>query len=368
MSPPPDPISRVRVLPLSQRHSDIDIRHAAIDPDAAPPNLPDSTAEQIRQLADLLRAARKSDRAVVLNYGAHVAKNGCVRLVQELIRDGWVTHLATQGAGIIHDWEFAFSGMSSESVRNNAPVGRFGTWDEVGRAVNLAALNGAAAGRGLGESIGRFIADHGIAPPDPDALRRLIKSDPDDPLTAARMDLLNARIDPETCRLTHQFPSYSIAHAAYEQGVPLTVHPGIGYDIFSCHPLFHPAAIGRAAGTDFQRFVTALQGLSGGVYLSVGSAIASPQVFEKAFSIANNLLQQDGQPFIHDHHVTIVDIQDNGGWDWQAGEPPPEHPAYYLRFCKTFHRLAPDGVSYIQADNRAVMHALVHAMRGSGNG
>ncbi len=105
--------------------------------------------------------------------------------------------------------------------------------------------------------------------------------------------------------------------------------------------------------------------LGGGVYLSVGSAIASPQVFEKAFSIANNLREQEGRPPLGDHQVAIVDIQDSGGWDWQTGEPPVDHAAYYLRFCKTFHRLAPGAVSYLQADNRAVLHGLVHELRGS---
>ena len=87
----------------------------------------------------------------MLTYGAHLIKNGAGPLLNRLIEAGLVTHLATQGAGIIHDWEFAFQGESGESVRENAPAGTFGSWDETGRWLNLAVLVGAAEGLGMGE-------------------------------------------------------------------------------------------------------------------------------------------------------------------------------------------------------------------------
>ena len=146
MDPPLNLTARTRVLSLSQRQSHIDIQATAVVPASPPPAVAEPLSGQIRALASRIVAARARDAAVMLFYGAHVVKNGCVRLLAELIRDGWVTHLATQGAGIVHDWEFAYAGVSSESVRENAPIGRFGTWDEVGRAINLAALDGAARG------------------------------------------------------------------------------------------------------------------------------------------------------------------------------------------------------------------------------
>jgi hypothetical protein len=151
--------------------------------------------------------------------------------------------------------------------------------------------------------------------------------------------------------------------AAYERGIPLTVHPGIGYDIIVNHPMYHGAAIGRAAQTDAQIFAQQVDSLDGGVYMSVGSAIMSPQVFEKALSAANNLRRQDDRPFVKDHYLAIVDIQDAGGWDWSTGEPPSDNPAYYLRYCKTFGRMG-GTLDYLQCDNRDFLAALLNRLAG----
>ena len=99
--------------------------------------------------------------------------------------------------------------------------------------------------------------------------------------------------------------------------------------------------------------------LEDGVYLSVGSAIMSPQVFEKAFSAANNLRRQEARPFIRGHLIAVVDLQDAGSWDWTRGEPPKTDPAYYLRFCKTFARMAGELV-YLQMDNIAFLRWLLN--------
>ena len=352
---------QLRVFPLASRRSEIQIEQAAADPSAAPPPA-GPAAEPIRRLAQTVSAARKRGAAVMLAYGAHLVKNGAATLVSALIERGVVTHLATQGAGIIHDWEFAWQGCSSESVRDNAPVGRFGAWDETGRWINLAVVAGAAEGLGFGESIGRFITDEQLTLPDAQTLRQQIVDQPDHPLTAARADLLATmqRFDLTGGRtdVPHPFKRYSIPATAYQHGVPLTVHPGIGYDIIVNHPMYHGGAMGRAAETDARIFAHSALNLTGGVYISIGSAIMSPQVFEKAFSAANNLREADGKPFICDHHIAIVDIQDGGDWDWSTGEPPKDHPAYYLRFCKTFHRMG-GTVQYIQADNRVMLANLL---------
>ena len=139
----------------------------------------------------------------------------------------------------------------------------------------------------------------------------------------------------------------------------LTVHPGIGYDIITNHPLYHGGAIGRAAATDVRIFAASVDRLDGGAYMSVGSAIMSPQVFEKAFSAANNLRTAEGRPLLSDHYLAIVDLQDGGGWDWSRGEPPSNNPAYYLRFCKSFYRMG-GTLDYLRCDNRSF---LVHLLR-----
>src|SRR6185295_11242904 len=137
----------------------------------------------------------------------------------------------------------------------------------------------------------------------------------------------------------HPWKQTSIFGNAFRHQIPLTVHPGIGYDIISNHPLFNGAAIGRAAGIDFRLFGTAVEGLDSGVVLNVGSAIMGPQVFEKSLSCVNNLRLQAGRPIVRDHSIYVVDLQDGGNWDWTKGEPPKDNPAYYLRFCKSYSRM-----------------------------
>ena len=144
--------------------------------------------------------------------------------------------------------------------------------------------------------------------------------------------------------------------------IPLTVHPGIGYDIIATHPMFNGAAIGRAAEMDFRYFGTAVESLDNGVVLSVGSAIMAPQVFEKSISCVNNIRLQESRAIVHGHTIYVVDIQDGGNWDWTKGEPPKDNPAYYLRFCKSFSRMG--GVMhYLQCDNVTFLHNLYHWLK-----
>ena len=355
---------KIDVLPLAKRKSFIQIEKDAIDPDADAPT-PGAMRGQLDRLADRIREAKTREASVMLVYGAHVVKNGCGPLINALLQTGLVTHLATQGAGIIHDWEFAYQGASSESVRDNTPTGRFGTWDETGRYLNLAALIGAADGIGWGEAVGRMVAEDALMFPDPDALAKQIADDPSNERTAARADLLHVmkhhHLVPGKHAVEHPYKRYTVLAGSYQNKVPLTVHPGIGYDIYTNHPLFHGGAIGRTSAIDTRIFAHGVKHLSGGVYLSVGSAIMSPQVFEKAMSVANNLLIPEGQK-VEGHHIAVVDIQDGGGWDWTRGEPPMDSPAYYLRFCKSFYRMG-GTLDYLCGDNRVVLANLLERLR-----
>jgi diaminopimelate decarboxylase len=122
--------------------------------------------------------------------------------------------------------------------------------------------------------------------------------------------------------------------------------------------MFNGAALGRAAGLDFTQFAGAVEGLDGGVVMSVGSAIMSPQVFEKSLSTVNNLRLQAGRPIVAGHSIYVVDLADGGGWDWTHGEPPKDNPAYYLRFCKSFDRMG-GTMHYVQSDNVVFLHNLL---------
>lgn len=359
----------LRMFRLAQRENKLDIRHMAVLPDSPAPDLTDTERAQVEAVADSIIAARMAGRPVVVAFGAHLIKNGLAPILTRMMEDGWVTHVATNGAGSIHDWEFAYQGKTAEDVRANTASGRFGIWEETGRWVNLAIAIGGIDGLGYGASIGKMIADDGLSIAcREDLLRRMSEtasgSIADDTL-GSLADLLylvsEFGLKPGKETVEHPFKHYSVHYAAHRLGIPFTVHPGIGYDIIYSHPMNCGGAIGRAAVRDFLSYVDAIGHLSRGVHISIGSAIMAPMIFEKAMSMSNNLsIQRTGKP-MSDYHIVVVDIQDGGGWDWRAGEPPLEHPAYYLRFCKSFYRMG-GALDYIRLDNRAFMLGLCHAL------
>ncbi len=387
MNRPPLDLSKVRVFPLSERRNLIRVEDTLLDPAAAPPPVDPANLTGIAAVAARIRAARERGASVMLTYGAHLLRNGAVLILDALMERGWLTHLATNGAGTIHDWEvsflgrteesvrknvatihdweFAWLGRSSESVRDGVARGCFGTWDETGRCINLALLAAGVSGDGYGRAMGRFIAEDGVLLPEPAALVEAIRREPEHPLTAARAELLLAmrahNLSAGHYHMRHQWKQASILASAYRRGVPVTVHPGIGYDIIATHPMFNGAAIGRTAQRDFATFAAAVEGLDGGVLLSVGSAIMGPQVFEKTISCVNNLRVHAGRPVVSGHTICVVDLQDGGRWDWSAGEPPKTNPAYYLRFCKSYSRMGGQ-MRYLQCDNLAFVHHLYHQL------
>jgi hypothetical protein len=304
----------------------------------------------------------------MLLYGAHLLRNGAALVLERMMADGWLTHLATNGAGSIHDWEYAYLGRSTESVEENVATGTFGAWDETGRNIHLALLAGALNREGYGRSVGRFIMEDGVTLSAAADLETAIRTEPLHPLTAARADLLNAmhlhRLPGGRIEVAHRWKHASIFAQAFRHAVPLTVHPGIGYDIIATHPMFNGAAIGRAGEIDFKYFGSAVERLDGGVVLSVGSAIMGPQVFEKSLSCVNNLRLQRRGAIVRDHTIYVVDIQDGGNWDWTKGEPPKTNPAYYLRFCKSFSRMG-GTMQYLCTDNMAFIHHLYHRLSRS---
>lgn len=356
-------LARLRVLPLAQRQHLTTVDQILVPPDRPPAATSPRNRELIQQCAAAIRDARRRQASVMLIYGAHLLRNGAALVLEQLMARGWLTHLATNGAGTIHDWEYAWYGASTESVEMNVANGTFGTWDETAVNIHRAILTGALDELGYGRALGRWICDDGGTLPDPGQLRRAITAAPDSRLTAARADLLRTmtEFDWPTGRVdvTHRWKHASILAQAYRHHVPVTVHPGIGYDIISNHPVFNGAAIGRAAEADFKLFGGAVEQLDGGVVLSVGSAIMGPQVFEKSLSCVNNLRLQQGRDIVREHQIFVVDLQDGGGWDWTQGEPPKTNPAYYLRFCKSFSRMG-GAMHYLQCDNLAFVHQLYH--------
>ncbi|HOV64645.1 MAG TPA: hypothetical protein PLG43_12275, partial [Spirochaetia bacterium] len=266
-----------------------------------------------------------------------------------------------------HDWEFAFQGQSSEDVRANVAEGQFGIWEETGFYINLALLIGAYGGLGYGESIGAMVQQDGLLVPEEEELSEAVAKGlskearyEDGQRAAAALDLRSAMqkfgIEPGFIEIKHRHKEFGLQASAFRMGVPFTGHPMFGHDIIYTHPLNTGAAIGRTAERDFLSFAKSVSKLEGGVYLSVGSAVMSPMIFEKSLSMARNLaLQEDRR--IEDFSIYVVDLSPLT-WDWSTGkEPPQDNPAYYLRFLKTFNRMG-GRMSYVSADNRDFLVAL----------
>jgi len=344
--------SKLYVHPLAERGNKVEIARDAVSPDTQPGELSAAGREVMGECIQKVRTARANGRPVMLAFGAHTIKNGLAPVLIRLIEHGWVTLLATNGAGIIHDWEFAYQGLSSEDVRANVDQGQFGIWQETGFYINLAIVVGAYEGLGYGESIGKLIQREGL---DPD-------------FAAAAIDLAGTlvrwSVAPGFLSIPHPFKSYSAQAAAYRLNVPFTAHPMIGHDIIYTHPANHCAAIGRTGQRDFLTFANQVHQLEGGVYLSVGSAVMSPMIFEKSLSMSQNLEIQNGGK-IKGHHMVIVDLAESS-WDWQNdGEPPMNSPAYYLRYCKTFSRMG-GTMRYLSAHNRDFLLTLLQELEKKG--
>jgi hypothetical protein len=361
---------QVKLHPLAERENRVRIEEAAAFPGDRPRQENAELDRTVAEMADEVKRARSAGAPVVIAFGAHTIKNGMGPLLGGLIEAGWVTHLATNGAGIIHDWEFAFQGESSEHVERNVHSGRFGLWEETGFYLNLAIAVGAFEGRGYGESVGALVENEGLTVPtegELEAAAREVQTDPERAGAAADLLALMGRLDLEPGRVSvaHPFRRYGLQAAAYRIGVPFTSHPMFGHDIIYCHPANYGAAIGRAAERDFLSFAESISRIDGGVYLSVGSAVMSPMIFEKSFAMAQNLALQAGRR-IENHRIDVVDLA-GVQWDWSAqGEPSEDDPAYYMRFLKTFSRMG-GHMQYVAADNRELLLRLALVL-GVGKG
>jgi tetrahydromethanopterin S-methyltransferase subunit F len=358
--------SKLKVFPLEERKSLTRVEDILLDPDETPAEVDALRKNQIRKSAQSIRQSRDKGASVMLIYGAHLLRNGTAQILDWMMEQGWITHLATNGAGTIHDFEYAYLGRSTESVRDNVEAGTFGAWDETGRSIMLALISGALNGNGYGVSLGKFIAEDGCDLPGPEILQQALTTDPTNALAGAQADclqiMLQFGLEGGFQPSFHKWKHGSILASAFQRGVPVSVHPGIGYDIITNHPMFRGSVVGRAAELDFGLFSEAVEGLDNGTVLSVGSAIMGPQVFEKSLSCVHNLRQQKGMGNVSGHSIHIVDLQDGGNWDWTQGEPPKSNPAYYLRFCKSYSRMGGE-MHYIQCDNAAFIHHLYHQLK-----
>jgi hypothetical protein len=204
-------------------------------------------AADLRNVVRAIVDARRNDRGILWGLGAHVIKTGLGPVLVDLMERGFVSGLATNGAAVIHDFEVALVGATSEDVDESLGPGRFGMAEETGRLLNEAIGAGTRAGLGIGQAVSRALFDR--KPP---------------------------------------FAHLSILAAAARLNIPLTVHVAIGTDIIHMHPAASGAAFGEGSLRDFRHFAANVAKLEGGVYLNCGSAVVLPEVFLKAVALARN--------------------------------------------------------------------------------
>jgi hypothetical protein len=247
-------LSGVRTYPLASRSSkatadDFATRYVA---GSGVKGLIDSLpsmlgAADFKAVIAAMHAARAKDRGIIWGLGAHVIKVGLSPVLIDLMERGYISALATNGAGVIHDFEVALSGGTSEDVEAALGPGRFGMAEETGRLLNGAINDGVAKGMGLGQAVGTYLLAGGAA-----------------------------------------YGHLSILASAARLQIPVTVHVALGTDIIHMHPDASGARIGEGSLRDFRYFCSSVAALAGGVYLNCGSAVVLPEVFLKAVALARN--------------------------------------------------------------------------------
>lgn len=274
--------------------------------------------ERIHKVAERIINAKKRDSAIILMIGAHVIRSGVQNYLIDLMKRGYISCIAINGGGMIHDFEFALIGATTESVARYIKNGEFGLWEETAQLNDI--INEAYEKDktvGMGEAVGYYI---------------------------------------ESSKFPHK--SISILANAYQLGIPVTVHVGIGFDIIHEHPNCNGAATGALSYNDFLTFTSVVQKLEGGVIMNFGSAVMGPEVFLKALSMARNIAYQKDKEI--KHFTTLVcDLYDIPE-DFKK-EPDKNNQCYYFRPWKTMliRTVADGGESfYVKGKHRETIPAL----------
>ncbi|HUK55260.1 MAG TPA: hypothetical protein VLY20_01215 [Nitrospiria bacterium] len=247
--------SGVRTYPLKDRKSKVSIREFGrpygggdritrfID------SLPDIlAAKDLKAVIEAVARAHRKKRPIVVGMGAHLTKVGLNPILIDLMERGAISAVAVNGAVIIHDFELALAGKTSEDVEEQLGSGAFGMAEETGRILNEAIVKGVPQGLGIGAAVGQWLN---------------------------RSDAPNKK--------------HSLLATADRLGIPVTVHVAIGTDIIHMHPSVSGAALGEGSLLDFKRLCSVVARLEGGVYLNIGSAVILPEVFLKALTLVRNL-------------------------------------------------------------------------------
>jgi len=289
--------SNLAIDSLDIRQHDLDI---SIIKDTESTILPSgSRSKTVAEIAKRMILTKNNGAAIIMMMGAHVIRDGVQKYIIDMMEKGYISCIAMNGGCIIHDYEFALIGATTESVVTYIKSGQFGLWEETGWINNI--INKAYEnGLGMGKAIGKAITEGNLPHRD-----------------------------------------ISLLSAGYRLNIPITVHVGIGYDIIHEHPNCDGAATGATSYQDFLTLVNIVENLENGVIMNFGSAVMAPEVFLKALSMARNVAHQQGR--VIEHFTTLVcdlhDLPTN-----IIEEPPKDEAAYYFRPWKTMlSRTVADG-------------------------
>ncbi len=276
--------TKLKLEPLSKRVHDLDLSVIM------PLERVSIVKEKLQLIASEIISAKSKNASVVLMMGAHLIRAGVQRFIIDLMERGYLSCIAMNGAGVIHDYEFSLIGKTTESVTNYIPQGYFALWQGTS-GINDIVAEAAQTKRGLGEAVGSVIEDE-------------------------------------------KFPNreISILAAGSRLGIPVTVHVGIGYDIVHEHPNCDGAAYGETSYIDFLRYTKVLETLEGGVVMNFGSAVMAPEVYLKALAMVRNVAHQEGKRITHFTALVcdLIDLPEN-----YSTEPSNDEASYYYRPWKT---------------------------------
>lgn len=306
----------LRIKPLKERKHNLDISVIKDLDDYSNAR----TDEKFKGIVEQIIQAKQDKSSIILMIGGHVIREGVQKYIIDLMERGYISCVAMNGAGVIHDFEFALIGATTESVADYIKEGQFGLWRETGE-INDYINQGYKNRLGMGEVVGKGIFE-GDFP----------------------------------------YKEISLLAAGYRLKIPVTVHMGIGYDIIHEHPNCDGAALGATSYWDFLCFTKIVENLQGGVVMNFGSAVMAPEVFLKALSMARNVARQRGKVIKHFASLVcdLYDLPD----DFNE-EPDKQNVGYYFRPWKTMlvRTITESGKSfYIKGRHADTLPALWQAI------
>lgn len=317
--------SRIRTYPLASRPSKVELSSLASPAELAAV-APVFDSSELQAVVKAVHEARRAKKPVILLTGAHLIKNGFGLLLLDLAERGLLTLVAMNAAGMIHDFEFALIGKTSEEVPRALPIGEFGFAEETGRLINAALTHGERQKVGAGEAMARLILGEAF---------------------------------PEKTDFPHS--ELSLIAGGFARGVPVTMHASIGTDIIDQFPNWDPAAKGGCSGRDFAIFCAEVEKMTaGGVYLNIGSAVTGPEVFLKACSMCANV----------GHSPKGIVTASFDFRQAEAGDAGDERKAgYYYRDIKSVVVRIPQSFGgrgyYVQGDHLQTVPALYQSLVNS---